>query len=338
MSPPRAPRVLVNGLDAPARHLVREVARLLGAEVIEAGVGNVGAEEVGKVDLVLVGGAASEGNGTVHVAPAAPTVVVGPSGSMSLPGDEAILAEMISSVKVPRDDPVIAPTRSRVARPLVLAVAGWEGGVGATTLARGLAGAGRSVLVDASGSGAGVLGLEETRDEGIHWADLDPEETRFGVDLMEALPRVGGIPVLAADGRGGVSGSDPRLTRVLRGIAGSTDIVVDLGRWDDRAVTALVGGMIDAVCLVGRGNRDSAVALSASIAMCPPTRPVVVAHTGASHPLLGLALDAVGQDVPVWRFRRRHHGPRPRETRRLWDLVRQEESHRWMSSWSAVRT
>lgn len=380
------PRVLLDGLDPAAVSAAAAVIRLVGGEVVadvargaaRAGRGGPGGRPVlppgrgaspgpgrvpdadpadweGCVDLVLTGDptrATPARSGTI------PSIVVGERGTLRLPGDEALLADVVHAValeqyrgrssSVPSGEVVpdsgpegsgrpgrggrsvrdgrphrhpgagrltgpgghtgadretgagrqagseVAPggERGGVGRGLVVAVAGWQGGAGTTTLVRALARHTGAVAVDATGAGPGLVGPGEERTPGVRWADLRVSEPSQHPDLVARLPLIGGGPALVADERGGATPADPRLAPVLHHLSHARDVVVDLGRWDGwgAALTGLaasgggraVRGVVDVVCLVGGGDDESAVRLAGAVGVWPPLCPLVVVHTRRS--------------------------------------------------------
>ncbi|MGO3795847.1 MAG: hypothetical protein ACTJGR_01835 [Pauljensenia sp.] len=277
-----------------------------------------------------------------------PGLVIGERGSLRLPGDEVLLADVVHAVAMGQHlgrsrgvlscdavpDP--GPGRARDAeagRGLVVAVAGWQGGVGTSTLVRALALHAGAVAVDATGAGPGLVPPGEERTPGVRWADLRVSEPSLPPDLVARLPVIGGRPALVADRRGGATPSDPRLAPVLRHLSHACDVVVDLGRWDGRgaALTGLspsggapaVPGGVDVVCLVGGGDDESVVRLAGALGVWPPLCPLVVAHTRrAPSPLLGRAAGEWERGTVVtWHFGRGTRGRR-RRLSLLWSRMR----------------
>lgn len=368
-----APRVLLDALDPGAARAAAAVVRLVGGEVVgdvprgsvRAAQGGPGRHPAhppgptptpvpahgpgpagGGVDLVLTGD-------PIRVTPDrigdVPGVVVGERGSLRLPGDEDLLADVVHAVVMqrsrvrgsvaPSGEAVPAPVGSTPGGPvpgggrcpsgggrgaagrgpgpggdpgeprgLVVAVAGWQGGAGTTTLVRALAHHVGAIAVDATGAGPGLVAPGEEGLPGVRWADLRVSEPSPHPDLVSRLPVMGAGPALVADHRGGATPSDPRLAPVLRHLSHAGDVVVDLGRWDGRgaALTGLaasgdapaVRGVVDVVCLVGGGDDESAVRLAGVVGVWPPLCPLVVVHTRrAPSPLLVGAVVGVGPDV-----------------------------------------
>lgn len=363
---PPGPRVLLDGLDPGAASAAAAVVRLVGGEVVgelprgparagqgvsDARVGRGGGPRAAPVaglgpgdgqsgvDLVLTG---DPTRATPRGPSATPSIVVGERGSLRLPGDEELLADVVHAVtmerrggrsgSVPSRKVVLdsgpegsgrsgggpgggqgsagtgagagagagagdgagerAPARGGdvgAGRGLVVAVAGWQGGVGTTALVRALAHHAGAVAVDATGAGPGLVAPGEEGAPGVRWADLEVSEPSPHPDLGARLPLLGGGPALVADHRGGATPSDPRLAPVLRHLSHTRDVVVDLGRWDGRgaALTGVAtvgaavaaGGVVDVVCLVGVGDDESAVRLAGAVGVWPPRCPLVVVHT-----------------------------------------------------------
>jgi len=346
------PRVVLDGLDAAVTAHLCDVVRLLGAraDVSDAFPGTTGARNMpaDAVPPALVLTADPDHvSRTGPDAVRAPVVVIGDRGTLRLPGDWALVTDLLAdaiarartSTSATAPVPASAPPRS--ARPLVVGVAGWQGGVGTTTLAVLLAQRARGCLVDVAGAGPGVWGTRAEPSPGVKWADLRAEEASYGARLADQLPRVGAARTLGADARGGACADDPRVGPVLASLRAAGDVVVDLGRWDDRArVACAPSGPVDAVCLVGSGDPDSAIRLAASVGVHPPALPVVVVHATRrpSAVLERVARDAglVGAGTAVSLC------PAPRALRgrvdtrgadRVWDRVRRADRAAWVASW-----
>lgn len=254
---PRPPRVLIRGLDEEGTRAAAAVVRLVGGEALVPGSPQVrdggGVPPAADVDLVLAPGpgvVSGRRDTNAHAGAAAPVVVVGDGGILRLPGDEGLLADLVRAASLGRHAPVV-PGRGTPAgvlpgvaapgetvdppRHLVVAVAGWQGGVGTTGLVRLLCGHAGAVAVDATGAGPGVVGPGEEGLPGVRWADLRAGEPSPHPDLLSRLPVLGCGPALVADPRGGADLSDPRLAPLLHHFRHSRDVVVDMGRWDGRA-------------------------------------------------------------------------------------------------------
>lgn len=204
---------------------------------------------------------------------------------MSLPGDTALLVSLI------------AEACHRWAMPgAVWVVAGICGGVGTTSVVRLLAGErgrrrgvrgrwwrgarhrerGRdrgAVVVDASGSVPGFARAPECDVPGVRWADLDPGEDCYLPSLRDHLPILSGVRALVGDARGGASADDPRVAAACRSL--HAPLIVDAGRWDERAARCAAAVHANALVLVTRPDLEGAAAMAASLACHPPPCPAI---------------------------------------------------------------
>lgn len=385
VGPPRVPVVVLDGLAPEEEARARDVVRLLGARVSGGSPSDEGVPA-----LVLVGDPGRGRDWGARTAPgpagAGPlVVVVGEGGTLRLPGDEDLLAELVAvlvrgagpgrgpggnrgvgpgqgvgpgargvgvaagggvaagvggasgiaaaaGVGMPADRSADGRATAAPGRRLVVGVAAWHGGGGATSLAVALARGVGAALVDVAGPGPGVLGARDELLPGVRWADLDPAEPSFPRWLEAQLPVVGGVPVLAGDPRGWAHPGDPRVRRVVAALRTGRDVVVDLGRWDDRCADACREGVVDVVCLVGDAGEESAVRLAGVLGACPCSVPVVVAHRGRR--ASALLARVVEGGVPVWSFPRPRSGGLPRRRiGALWDVLVSVEAARWAASW-----
>ena len=210
---------------------------------------------------------------------------VGQGGQVRLPGDTALLVSLIAEA--------CARTRRSGA---VWVVAGIAGGVGVTGVVRLLArecwrrrgvrggarrkesgahraGEGDVVVVDASGSVPGVALAGDHDIPGVRWADLDASEDSYLPSLREHLPIVGGVRALVGDSRGGAAADDPRVVAACRSL--DAPLIVDAGRWDERAARCVSAIHADALVLVTHGDLEGAAALSATCAVAPPPCPAI---------------------------------------------------------------
>ncbi|MFN8125019.1 MAG: septum site-determining protein Ssd [Candidatus Nanopelagicales bacterium] len=160
-----------------------------------------------------------------------PLVLVAPSDGVDLwRGAAAAGAEQV--VVLP-DGAALLDRRLRrpTRRPqgVLVRVVGARGGVGATSVAVGMAVAAadrRVVLVDADPHGAGLdltLGVEQ--DKGLRWDDL--AEVRGQVpprSILGRLPVVAGVPVLSH--RRGAPPEQPAWAAVTDSVLGAADVVV----------------------------------------------------------------------------------------------------------------
>lgn len=270
---PAPDRVLVDGLTPVDEQGVRDLAVLLGLEVVAP----TGAEADVTGVLVLVG---DRGDGPEWVRRGARVVRIGQEGTMRLPEDREALAQVLAT-------PAGRGSTGGGPGALVLGVAGAHGGAGATSLAVGLALRRACVLVDAQGPGPGVWAgpwrVDGGDHAGIRWSDLATGESLHTVDLVDHLPVCEGVAVLGPDARGWAHAGDPRMPGVLGALRRAGDVVVDLGRWDGRwPARTSPGGPLDVLCLVGAGDERSAQRLAAGIAAHPPDLPVLPVHTDRS--------------------------------------------------------
>ena len=263
VTPPRGTVALV-GLAPPDLDGARDAAVLAGARVCS---------NPGQASLILASPSAPVPEGI-------PCVRVGQGGQVRLPGDSALLVSLIAEA--------CARTRRSGA---VWVVAGIAGGVGVTGIVRLLArergrrrgvrggvrrgerGArrarsGEAVVVDASGSVPGVALAADHDVPGVRWADLDASEDSYLPALREHLPVVGGVRALVGDSRGGAAADDPRVVAACRSL--DAPLIVDAGRWDERAARCVSAIHADALIVVTHGDLEGAAALSATCTLVPP--------------------------------------------------------------------
>ena len=263
VTPPRGTVALV-GLAPPDLDSARDAAVLAGVRVCS---------NPGQASLILASASAPVPEGV-------PCVRVGQGGQVRLPGDTALLVSLI--------DEACARTRRSGA---VWVVAGIAGGVGVTGIVRLLArergrrrgvrggvrrgerGArrarsGEAVVVDASGSVPGVALAADHDVPGVRWADLDASEDSYLPALREHLPVVGGVRALVGDSRGGAAADDPRVVAACRSL--DAPLIVDAGRWDERAARCVSAIHADALIVVTHGDLEGAAALSATCTLVPP--------------------------------------------------------------------
>lgn len=180
----------------------------------------------------------------------------------------------------------------------VLTVLGGSGGLGASTLAAGLAFAahrqgGTAALVDLDPLGGGldlVVGAE--RAAGWRWSQLGAARGEVG-DVRRMLPSVDGVTLLSA-GRGdqaGVPGSEA-VQAVLGSLARHHDVVVvDAGRPGPHGRRTRLAGVT--VLLCGAGVRQVAAAQS-SARLIHPDQPLLVVRGGAGGVPAHLVADTLG--------------------------------------------
>ena len=263
VTPPRGTVALV-GLAPPDLDGARDAAVLAGVRVCS---------QPAQASLILASVSAPVPEGM-------PCVRVGEGGQVRLPGDTALLVSLIAE----------ASSRTRRSG-AVWVVAGIAGGVGVTGVVRLLAcargrrrgvrggawrkergahraGESDAVVVDASGSVPGVALAGDHDIPGVRWADLDASEDSYLPSLREHLPVVGGVRALVGDSRGGAAADDPRVVAACRSL--DAPLIVDVGRWDERAARCVSAIRADALVLVTHGNLEGAAALSATCAAVPP--------------------------------------------------------------------
>ena len=265
--------VLLDGIDGDDARRVGELMALVGAREWDG---------TGEPALILAGPRARGARGAMRLE-------LGESGQLRLPADEALLAEALSRVAgrgMGGARPAALPTSAAAPRSgesvdadvLRIGVGTWSGGSG--RLAALLAAGAGAVLVDASGAAPALPMLTSPGAAGVRWADLDPSETAFGPDLVDRLPRVGGLRVLGGDGSGAAEARDPRLAPVLRSLgAAGRGAVVDLGAWDARAHSAHAL-LLDGLVLAGDSDLEGASRLACALSLHPPAIPCVLVHFG----------------------------------------------------------
>ena len=266
---PHRGTVALVGLAPPDLDGARDAAVLAGARVCS---------NPGQASLILASASAPVPEGV-------PCVRVGQGGQVRLPGDTALLVSLIAE----------ASSRTRRSG-AVWVVAGIAGGVGVTRVVRLLARergrrrsvrggvrrgergerrarSGEAVVVDASGSVPGVALAGDHDVPGVRWADLDASEDSYLPSLRDHLPVVGGVRALVGDSRGGGAADDPRVVAACRSL--DAPLVVDAGRWDERAARCASAIYADALVLVTHGDLEGAAALSATCAALPPPCPAI---------------------------------------------------------------
>ena len=91
--------------------------------------------------------------------------------------------------------------------------------------------------------------------------------------LRDHLPTLGGVRALVGDARGGASADDPRVAAACRSL--HAPLIVDAGRWDDRAARCASAVHANALVLVTRPDLEGAAAMAASLACHPPPCPAI---------------------------------------------------------------
>ena len=186
----------------------------------------------------------------------------------------------------------------------LLAVVGGSGGVGASTLAAGLALAGvrrgiTCALVDLDPLGGGIdLLLGAERASGWRWPRLAGARGEVG-DVRGVLPVVDGVTVVAMGrGEGGAAPASESVHAVLGSLGRHHDlVVVDAGRAPLAAAAQAVRGAEQAVLLSARGVRAVAAAARTRDAL-ELVDPGVVVRGGRGGPPGEVVADALG--LPCW--------------------------------------
>ena len=131
----------------------------------------------------------------------------------------------------------------------------------------------RVVVVDASGAVPGFARAPECDVPGVRWADLDASEDSYLPSLRDHLPTLSGVRALVGDARGGASADDPRVAAACRSL--HAPLIVDAGRWDERAARCASAVHANALILVTRPDLEGAAAMAASLACHPPPCPAI---------------------------------------------------------------
>lgn len=224
---------------------------LLGADVAGAGGQGPPAGLVRRPGVVLV--AQHEGDPAVWQR----AVEVGAEHVALLPDGEAWVVARLAE----------AAEGSGPAAPLV-AVLGGRGGAGATTLASALALSARPrglapVLVDADALGGGVdMVFGGELSPGIRWSDLAGSRGRLpGRALLDALPVLHGVPVLAFDRDRARAPQSDVAQAALAAVRRAADlVVVDTPRSFDEPATAVLSTAAVALLVVPAEVRATAAA------------------------------------------------------------------------------
>ncbi len=234
---------------------------------------------------------------------------------------------------------VLAPEAGRQAR--IVAVVGGSGGVGASTLAAGLALAGaragvNCALIDADELGGGLdLLLGAERASGWRWPRLLAARGEVG-DLRGVLPRVAGVTVVSF-GREACAVRGEALQAVVGSLARHHDaLIVDAGRGAPAAMPLVRGAEATVLAVRGRVQAIAAAAVArerlgagaVGVVLgdrAGPPGALVAEMVGA--PLWGqlprsraVATDAEAGELP------RHRGAWARATSRVWQKAWAEAS------------
>ncbi|PID98083.1 MAG: hypothetical protein CSA82_01280 [Actinobacteria bacterium] len=257
--------VLVTGVDSSCRTWVASALANAGIEGIweaETGEDHTGHNP----DIVICGGEVAYRWRKQGIA----TLTVNPAGSFVLPEDTELLTHALRAYDTGR------------ARPRIVGVTGWHGGVGTSSLAHSIAAVtsrrkhsdeDETVLVDLSGPGPHPCLHPKTQNtDFLSWADLDPDEPHYRSDFVSHLPLTSGVRLLTSSPRGTATAAEPHTRRVVRALAHHHPVIIDFGLWDDRAQSAFseVAKLGDGLVFVGWGNEASAVHLASRLRTWPP--------------------------------------------------------------------
>ncbi len=186
--------------------------------------------------------------------PAFPYLTVGLPGAsadLQLPTQAHLLAQIFA-------DLAGVTTQNMAAE--VTVFAGWQGGVGTSTLAHGYATTANATLLDAS---AHPPVPPSIRSE-MHWQNVDPNDPPLPGPLRAALPAVNGVPTLFGLPNDPVWPTDPRLFAVTSRLSGA--VVIDGGVWTPAIEAALLNlwgaRHPTRLLLVGNADPDSALRLA----------------------------------------------------------------------------
>lgn len=270
--------------------LVDELLRLLAAAgtTPELTHGSAAMRRAHRSAPLVVLGADVLGIAAVQALPRRPGVVVATRQELDGAGFEAAFAVGAERVVVlPRDEGwLVERAATAICEPvepgLLVVVAGCCGGAGASTLATALAlVGGRSLLVDADGTGGGLdLLLGAERIDGLRWPELAGLRGRVdGGAVLASLPQVQGVHVLAPS-RDAPADVPPEALLAVVGAARArgTPVVVDLpARAPALAEVALAEADLGVLVVPARVR---AVAAAAALLTGPAWgRAVVVART-----------------------------------------------------------
>lgn len=268
-SPPDLPRPLVVSSDDP---LVDDLLRLLAAAgtTPELTHGSAALRRAHRAAPLVVLGADVLGAAGVQALPRRPGVVVAtreePTGQ-DFEAAFAVGAERL--VVLPRDEGWLVERAAMAVREPVepgslTVVGGCCGGAGASTLAAALAvSTGRSLLVDADGTGGGLdllLGAEWV--DGLRWPDLAGLRGRVdGGAVLAALPETHGVHVLAPRREAPEEVPPDALAAVVAAArAQGTPVVVDLPHRAPALAEVVLADAVLAVLLVPARVRALAAA------------------------------------------------------------------------------
>ncbi len=233
--------------DPAMDQLLRDLAALAGIEAKNLSDGSEPPADVPAVLIVEAGVQVPSGLQQV------PQIVVAgqhtdgdKARDVTIPGEEVLLIELISSLEVsavmaraskssstgtgpsPRfasvdasAAPVNLPPSIEIGSSVgggVILVASWHGGGGATTVCFAVANALSGVVIDASANSGCPPGRPSQSDavDALTWNDLDFADLPSGREIVSALPRVLEVPTLASAGSASVSSDAESLATVVR--------------------------------------------------------------------------------------------------------------------------
>lgn len=267
---PCTARLILDGLT---RNDERFVRRMIAREHVDIQVGDAhswleDADERGRTPyssplLVIAGPYAIGRLGSTRIE-------VGAHGQFRLPEDEDLLRAILREhAGQPREETeATALSSTHPSRPCIC-VAGWNGGVGTSSIAHQLAHERGLVLIDASGHAPAPSCADLPENRGVRWADLAYGEVAYSPELARTLPIVQGVSVLAGDGLGVATPLDSRLGAVISSLnEAGHGCVVDCGRWEERSA-ACVGAHASALVLIGRADRQGATQCACSLTLWP---------------------------------------------------------------------
>lgn len=265
-----------SGLEDRAVESLRAVCALFGIQADERYACDAGAKwSLSEIICALVGDR-QECVGWEHLGVHVTCVGQG----VHLPGGEKVLGQLIAA-DLARWKARYRPSLSN----LCVGVAGWNGGVGVSTLAWDLSRQTGSILVNLSGPGP--IQLERNRflqpeNKGVSWSSISIHEQFFLPSLVQELPMSSGVSYLGADATGCAYANDPRVRKVLPVLRSVRSVVCDLGMWG--AQCGHISGQIDALILLGKGDVLGASRLCALSAQFPPQCPTYVLLVPPRHP------------------------------------------------------
>lgn len=277
-----------------------------------------------------------------------PIIRIGEKTGIRLPGGEEELAELLIATVDDRKQHATPNSQAeQIKHPVRIVVAGWQGGVGTSSIAWGLAqSTDHAIYVDATGTRTPLTVLQEqgVRTQGVFWSDLDRAEATFTDTLFTQLPFVHSTPFLIGDERGGATCHDPRLLRINTAfmqrnpVEHQRKMFIDAGRWDESTAQAHLA-LADCVLMVGWADTHSTALLATTLGDNPVRTPLVIVHSVKyPFPLLKQMIPEISalshhpclRETPT-QFTRLTRREKVR-TRRLWALIEHEISKRERAS------